>query len=64
MQKIVIGKIGENNEATYTEHTVNNWLSDGWKVVNVYLTSFQPRNGYEDNKAICVLEKYDERGTN
>lgn len=64
MQKIVIGIIADNNEANHTEHSVNNWLSDGWKIVDVYLTSFQPRNGFESNKAIFVLEKDDGQGTN
>lgn len=64
MQKILIGIITDGNEASHTEHSVNNLLSDGWKIVNVYLTSFQPRNGFENNKAIFVLEKDDEQGTN
>jgi len=64
MQKVIIGKIGENSEAMHTEHAVNSYLKDGWNIVNVCLTQFQPRNGFEDNKAIFVLEKDDNANTN
>ena len=58
MQKIIIGRTQDDDDALETEEAVNKELKKGWELVSVHpCPCTNPRNGMESDRAVFVLEK-------
>lgn len=58
MQKIIIGRTQGDDEALDTEEAINKELKKGWELVSVYpCPCAHPRNAWEGDRAVFVLEK-------